>query len=154
MSICLSRIRDTRIEKDSDNRTSSKDLLVRSVFEELPRREDMKHEVRLRALLAWLVQECFRRRHGARSAVIGFVAWFVQALELCSLATEGTQECFRGAPRRQAFSVVGIKETWRTLSVSEGQRPESHTKTLMEGGLCPKSTKPLARDWREVWRVV
>ena len=60
MSICLSRLRDTRIEKDSDNSTSSKDLLVRSVFEELPRREDMKHEVRLRALLAWLVQECFR----------------------------------------------------------------------------------------------
>ena len=83
-----------------------------------------------------------------------FVAWLVQALELCSLATEGTQECFRGALRRQAVSVVGVKKIWRTLSVSEGQRLESHTKTLMEGGLCPESTKPLAKDWRGVGGVV
>ena len=34
MSICLSRLRDTRIEEDSDNSTPSKDLLVRNVFEE------------------------------------------------------------------------------------------------------------------------
>ena len=33
MSICLSRLRDTRIEEDSDNSTSSKDLFVRNVFE-------------------------------------------------------------------------------------------------------------------------
>ena len=32
MSICLSRIRDTRIENDSDNSTSYKYLLVRNVF--------------------------------------------------------------------------------------------------------------------------
>jgi hypothetical protein len=50
---CLA-ISDTRIEEDSENSTFSKDLLVRNVFE-----ENMKHEVRLRALLAWLVQECF-----------------------------------------------------------------------------------------------
>ena len=37
MSICLSRFRDTRIEEDSDNSTSSKDLLVRNVFEEFIR---------------------------------------------------------------------------------------------------------------------
>ena len=54
MSIYLSRISDTRIEEDSENSTFSKDLLMRNVFE-----ENMKHEVRLRALLAWLVQECF-----------------------------------------------------------------------------------------------
>ena len=34
MSICLSRLRDTRIEEDSDNSTSYKYLLVRNVFEE------------------------------------------------------------------------------------------------------------------------
>ena len=50
------------------------------------------------------------------------------------------QECFRGALRRQAFSVVGVRKTWRTRSVSGGQRLESHTKSLMEGGLCPEST--------------
>ena len=57
---CLA-ISDTRIEEDSENSTFSKDLLVRNVFE-----ENMKHEVRLRALLAWLVQAlgyaaCYRR---------------------------------------------------------------------------------------------
>jgi hypothetical protein len=31
----------------------------------------------------------------------------------------------------------------------------SHTyETLMEGGLCPESIKPLAKDWRGVWGVV
>ena len=115
MSICLSRLRDTRIEEDSDNSTSSKDLLVRNVFEEL---RDEK---------TWSMK-CGNRlcRFACRSAP-AMLAWLVQ-------------ECFRGATRRQAFSVVGIKETWRTLSVSEGQRLESHTKTLMEGGLCPEST--------------
>ena len=33
MSICLSRLRDTRIEEDSQNCTISKDLLVRNVFQ-------------------------------------------------------------------------------------------------------------------------
>ena len=33
MSICLFRLRDTRIEEDSENSTFSKDLLVRIVFE-------------------------------------------------------------------------------------------------------------------------
>ena len=33
MSIFLSRLRDTRIEEDSENSTFSKDLLVRNVFE-------------------------------------------------------------------------------------------------------------------------
>ena len=33
MSISLSRLRDTRIEEDSENSTFSKDLLVRNVFE-------------------------------------------------------------------------------------------------------------------------
>ena len=33
MSICLFRLRDTRIEEDSDNSTISKDLFVRNVFE-------------------------------------------------------------------------------------------------------------------------
>ena len=32
MSICLSRLRDTRIEEDSDNSTSYKYLLVRNVL--------------------------------------------------------------------------------------------------------------------------
>ena len=35
MSICLSRLRDTRIEEDSENPTPSKDLLMRNVFENL-----------------------------------------------------------------------------------------------------------------------
>ena len=35
MSICLSRLRDTRIEEDSDNSTSYEYLLVRNVFENL-----------------------------------------------------------------------------------------------------------------------
>ena len=82
------------------------------------------------------------RRHGARSAVIGFVAWLVQ-------------ECFRGVPRRQAFSVVGVKKTWRTLSVSEGQRLESHTKTLMERASSRNQLSPLPKigegfgEWSE-----
>ena len=59
MSICLSRLRDTRIEEDSENPTPSKDLLMRNVFENLFE-ENMEHEVRLRALLASLVEECFR----------------------------------------------------------------------------------------------
>ena len=84
-----------------------------------------------------------------------FVAWLVQALELCSLATEGTQECFRGAPRRQAVSVVGVKKIWRTLSVSEGQRLESHTKTLMERASSLNQLSPLPKigegfgEWSE-----
>ena len=32
MSICLFRLRDTRIEEDSENSTISKDLFVRNVF--------------------------------------------------------------------------------------------------------------------------
>ena len=51
-------------------------------------------------------------------------------IELISLGL--SKNVFEELPRRQAFCVVGVKETWRTLSVSEGQRPESHTKTLME----------------------
>ena len=41
----LVSLRDTRIEKDSDNSTPSKDLLVRNVFER-EARENMEHEVR------------------------------------------------------------------------------------------------------------
>ena len=65
------------------------------------------------------------------------------------------EECFRGAPRRQAVSVVGVKETWRTLSVSEGQRPESHTKTLMERASSRNQLSPLPKigegfgEWSE-----
>ena len=32
ISICLSRLNETRIDEDSDNSTSSEDLLVRNVF--------------------------------------------------------------------------------------------------------------------------
>ena len=80
-------------------------------------------------------EETWSTKCGNRS----LIAWLVQALQLCWLATNGTQvttliawlvhECFRERP---AFSVVGIKETWRTLSGSEGQRLESHAKILME----------------------
>ena len=93
-----------------------------------------KHEAPCgnRALLA-----CYRR-----DASYDLVAWHVQ-------------ECFRGAPRRQAFCVVGVKETWRTLSVSEGQRPESHTKTLMERASSRNQLSPLPKigegfgEWSE-----
>ena len=100
-------------------------------------------------------------RLSKRSSYAGLARPSARALLACylrdasyDLVASLVEECFRGAPRRQAFSVVGVKETWRTLSVSEGQRPESHTKTLMEGGLCPESTKPLAKDWRGVGGVV
>ena len=55
----LVSLRNPRIEEDSDNSTFSKDLLVRNVFEELPRRENMKHEIRLRAMLAFYSKNVF-----------------------------------------------------------------------------------------------
>ena len=127
MSICLSCLRNTRIEEDSDNSTSSKDLLVRNVFE-----EDMEHEVRLRALLA-----CYRRD-----------ASYDSSLRL-------SKNVFEELPRRQAFSVVGVRKIWRTLSVSEGQRLESHTKTLMERASSRNQLSPLPKigegfgEWSE-----
>ena len=47
-----------RLNIDSENPTYSKDLLVRNVFENLF--EETWSTVRLRALLASLVEECFR----------------------------------------------------------------------------------------------
>ena len=58
MSIYLSRLRDTRIEEDSENSTFSKDLLVRNVFEN-SFEENMEHRA-VTSLLASLVEECFR----------------------------------------------------------------------------------------------
>ena len=122
--------RNPRLNIVSENPTHSKDLLVRNVFEEL---RDEK---------TWSMK-CGNRlcRFACRSAP-AMLAWLVQ-------------ECFRGATRRQAFSVVGIKETWRTLSVSEGQRLESHTKTLMERASSRNQLSPLPKigegfgEWSE-----
>ena len=76
---------------------------------------------------------------------------------------KGTQSPF--SQRRPAFSIVGVK-IWRT---PKGQRLESHTNARHPAGcrLLPtgrknfdgesqlsESTKPPAKDWREVWRVV
>ena len=142
MSICLSRFRDTRIEEDSDNSTSSKDLLVRNVFEEL---RDEK---------TWSMK-CGNRlcRFACRSAP-AMLAWFVQALELCSLATEGTQECFRGAPRRQAFSVVGVKKNMANPERKRRAKAREPYQNFDGESQLSESTKPLAKDWRGVWGVV
>ena len=127
--------RNQRLNNDSKDLHSSKDLLVRNVFE---RSEETS---------APCGYELCSLRLSKRSSYAGLARPSARALLACyrrdasyDLVASLVEECFRGAPRRQAFSVVGIKETWRTLSVSEGQRPESHTKTLMEGGLCPEST--------------
>ena len=58
MSICLSRLRDTRIEEDSDNSTSYKYLLVRNVFREYIR-GNMEHRAVI-GFAASLVEEYFR----------------------------------------------------------------------------------------------
>ena len=53
---------------------------------------------------------------------------------------------------RPAFSVVGVKKTWRT---PEGQRLESHTKTLMERASSLNQLSPLPKigegfgEWSE-----
>ena len=53
----LVSLRDPRIEEDSENSTPSKDLLVRNVFE-----REYGALSAVTSLLAWLVQECFRKK--------------------------------------------------------------------------------------------
>ena len=51
--------RNPRLNIDSKNLHSSKDLLVRNVFEESSDEENMEHRA-VTSLLASLVEECFR----------------------------------------------------------------------------------------------
>ena len=46
----------------------------------------------------------------------------------------------------------GCKRPW--LAPKGHRLCEPYKKTLTEGGFCPESIKPPAKDWREVWRVV
>ncbi len=64
----LVSLRDTRIENNSDNSTSSKDLFVRNVFEIYSQRHEARSAVTALPLgLSKNVFEIYSQRHGAQS---------------------------------------------------------------------------------------
>ena len=73
--------------------------------------------------------------------------WFLNCRATISAFLELGDDPFLSEPLFKGRQQRGCRNSWRT---PKGQRPESHTKTLTEGGFPPESVKSLANDWREI----
>ena len=88
----------------------------------------------------------YSRKHEARSAVIGYAAYYRRDASN-RLAAWLVQECFR-------FLAAHWLSPRYYGSPRRGKGSASHTKNFDGDDQSSESTKPLARDWRGVWGVV